>query len=156
MASQPPAKMTMARRAAEKKTSFLVSAFAGVSQLSVDQELAYVGEELRKNPQLLFAVSGLMKSQSLQALLDGRAMNLKEQQDEDAEELRRQAKLLKLRRSAVKWGHLKHQPAIVEGLLKVLAPAWFREGVAPLPFASRLYCVATRSVSSVSRCRFSV
>ena len=61
----------------EEAATQAVNAVANVVDVAVEKEIEYVAGKFRENRELLFTVSSLLKSDSLQALLDGRAMQLK-------------------------------------------------------------------------------
>ena len=64
----------------QKEATQIIDSFSSVVNESAEVEIAYVSSKLRENLPLLYTVSGLLKSDSLVALLDGRIK--KSQQDQ--------------------------------------------------------------------------
>ena len=60
----------------------MAAVFRDAGELSLERELAFVCEQLRKNEPLLYRLSGYLKDDSLVALLDGRMNATVEQNDE--------------------------------------------------------------------------
>jgi hypothetical protein len=77
------------------------SGFGAVTQIAIEAELEYIKTELRKNQPLMYTISGLLKNDTLCALLDGR---LNVDQDEPTE---KKPKLLMLRSSFKKFKNIR-------------------------------------------------
>ena len=60
----------------------MAAVFRDAGELSLERELTFVCEQLRKNEPLLYRLSGYLKDDSLVALLDGRMNATVEQNDE--------------------------------------------------------------------------
>ena len=60
----------------------MAAVFRDAGELSLEGELNFVCEQLRKNEPLLYRLSGYLKDDSLVALLDGRMNATVEQNDE--------------------------------------------------------------------------
>ena len=114
----------------EEAATQAVNAVANVVDVAVEKEIEYVAGKFRENRELLFAVSSsLLKSDSLQALLDGRAMQLKrEAEGGEAETPRKPGRQLTLRRTTKKWKHLEKQVKVQRAILKALEPSLFQGG----------------------------
>ena len=68
----------------QKEDEKIVESFSSVIDAASEREIAYVCDELRKNIPLLYSLSGLLKSDSLVSLLDGRMkkqLDVKKEQD---------------------------------------------------------------------------
>ena len=87
MASKSKAKSPLSGKRLEahqqKEDIKIVESFSSVIDAASEREIAYVSAELRKNVPLLYSLSGLLKSDSLTSLLDGR---MKAQLDEKKEQ----------------------------------------------------------------------
>ena len=60
----------------------MAAVFRDAGELSLERELTFVCEQMRKNEPLLYRLSGYLKDDSLVALLDGRMNATVEQNDE--------------------------------------------------------------------------
>ena len=113
----------------EEAATQAVNAVANVVDVAVEKEIEYVAGKFRENRELLFTVSSLLKSDSLQALLDGRAMQLKrETEGGEAEAPTKPGRQLTLRRTTKKWKHLEKQVKVQRAILKALEPSLFQGG----------------------------
>ena len=113
----------------EEAATQAVNAVANVVDVAVEKEIEYVAGKFRQNRELLFTVSSLLKSDSLQALLDGRAMQLKkETEGGEAETPTKPGRQLTLRRTTKKWKHLEKQVKVQRAILKALEPSLFQGG----------------------------
>ena len=102
----------------------MLAAFNDVMDETVEVELKYVSEALRKNVSLLYTLSGLIKQDALVSLLDGRGRQVHEARiAEEASTV----KVLQLRRSASKWKDLKLQPAVIHAVLQAMEPGWYTQ-----------------------------
>ena len=113
----------------EEAATQAVNAVANVVDVAVEKEIEYVAGKFRENRELLFTVSSLLKSDSLQALLDGRAMQLKKEAESgEAETPSKPGRQLTLRRTTKKWKHLEKQVKVQRAILKALEPSLFQGG----------------------------
>ena len=113
----------------EEAATQAVNAVANVVDVAVEKEIEYVAGKFRQNRELLFTVSSLLKSDSLQALLDGRGMQLqKETESGVAHTPTKPGRQLTLRRTTKKWKHLEKQVKVQRAILKALEPSLFQGG----------------------------
>ena len=113
-----------AERDAAKTTNLMLEGFAGAMDAALEAEIECVVQKFRQTPALLYSVAGLMKNDSLTALLDGRGHNIMKESANAPLPI----KVVKLRRTARKWKHLKEQPAVATKILEALEPDWFVAG----------------------------
>ena len=100
----------------------MAAVFRDAGELSLERELAFVCEQLRKNEPLLYRLSGYLKDDSLVALLDGR-MNATVGQENGGSSRGKGSKPTSgvLRQAWKKWEHIEGVTAF---LICLLRAAW--------------------------------
>ena len=117
---------------AEKEADQVVAAFSQALDSAFEAEVEYIVGELRKNRDLAHCLSGMLKADTLQALLDGRlraeqlANSSGAQPDTNA-----RGGITKLRSATIRFEHLKTQPTVVLRLLRKILPEHFPAGTRP-------------------------
>ena len=101
----------------------MAAVFRDAGELSLERELTFVCEQLRKNEPLLYRLSGYLKDDSLVALLDGRMNATVEQNDEalSREKNKNNQNGKVLRQAWKKWEHIEGSQAF---LISLLRAAW--------------------------------
>ena len=101
----------------------MAAVFRDAGELSLERELAFVCEQLRKNEPLLYRLSGYLKDDSLVALLDGR-MNATVEQNNGAlgSEKDKTKQTTKVLRQV--WKKLEHIEMAPAFLICLLRAAW--------------------------------
>ena len=101
----------------------MAAVFRDAGELSLERELAFVCEQLRKNEPLLYRLSGYLKDDSLVALLDGRMNATVEQNNEvlSSETSKTKQFTNVLRQAWKKWEHIEVAQAF---LISLLRAAW--------------------------------
>ena len=90
----------------ERETERVMESFSSVVNEAAEAEISYVTSRFRGNLPLLYAVSGLMKSDSLVALLDGRMKKAHEDQVDSATSQCDKGKVRRLLARCTKFKHL--------------------------------------------------
>ena len=100
----------------------MAAVFRDAGELSLERELTFVCEQLRKNEPLLYRLNGYLKDDSLVALLDGR-MNATVGQDNGGSSRGKGSKPTSgvLRQAWKKWEHIEGSQAF---LISLLRAAW--------------------------------
>jgi len=117
---------------AEKEADQVVAAFSQALDSAFEAEIENIVVELRKNRDLTHCLSGMLKADTLQALLDGRlraeqlANGSGAQPDTNA-----RGGITKLRSATVRFEHLKTQPTVALRLLRNILPEHFPAGTRP-------------------------
>ena len=91
---------------AEKEADQVVAAFSQALDSAFEAEVEYIVGELRKNRDLTHCLSGMLKADTLQALLDGRLRAEKLANSSGAQPASSQKAVTKLRSAAVRFEHL--------------------------------------------------
>ena len=118
---------------AEKEADQVVAAFSQALDIAFEAEVEYIVGELHQNRALTHCLSGMLKADTLQALLDGRlregqlATSSGAQPDANA----RGPGITKLRSASSRFEHLKTQPTVVLRLLRKILPEHFPAGTRP-------------------------
>ena len=124
-----PKKAVVSQREQKKIEAAATSAINAVGlvvDVAIEKEIEYVTGKLRDNRELLFTVSSLLKSDSLQALLDGRTKELRT--DDTEESPGKPGRKLTLRKTVRRWKHLDKQPRIQIEIIKSLEPRFIEVG----------------------------
>ena len=120
-ASSPSDKREQKRLDDQAET--MMQSFSAAVDGAFETEVAYISDQLRKNKALAYTISGLLKNDTLAALLDGRLRAAHSQAADGAATKTEAPK--KLRAGAKKWAHLKRQVALIVEILKDLLPSHF-------------------------------
>ena len=104
----------------EKDADKVTTGLKLVLDEAMETELAYVTHQLREKPAIMYTLASLLKSDSLQALLDGKTTKALTTSAAAAS-----IKILAIRKSSKKFKHLSDQPAILTDILKTLEPGWY-------------------------------
>ena len=102
----------------EKDADAVTTGFALVMDEAVETELAYVTNQLRQKPGITHTLAALLKSNSLQALLDGNTTKALSASKPGV-------KVMTLRKTSKRFKHLAEQPAVITDLLQTLEPGWY-------------------------------
>ena len=102
----------------EQNADKVTSGLALVLDEAMETELAYVMSQLRQKPGVMYTLAALLKSDSLQALLDGKTTKA-------LTNVAPVVKVMALRKSSKKYKHLSDQPAVLTEILKTLEPGWY-------------------------------
>ena len=124
MADQHTPSKSEAKKA-EKEADQVVAAFSQALDSAFEAEIENIVVELRKNRDLTHCLSGMLKADTLQALLDGRLRI--EQTDSSGAQPEKGRVISKLRVATLRFDHLKTQPAVVLRVLRKLLPDHFPE-----------------------------
>ena len=125
---------------AEKEAGQVVAAFSQALDSAFEAEVEYIVGELRKNRDLAHCLGGMLKADTLQALLDGRLRAEELANSSGTQPASHQKAVTKLRSAAVRFEHLNLQPAVVLRLLRKILPGHFPDGTCP---AVRVFVVLT-------------
>ena len=131
MADQHTPSKAKAKKA-EKEADQVVAAFSQALDSAFEAEVENIVVELRKNRDFTHCLSGMLKADTLQALLDGRlraeqlANSSGAQPDTNA-----RGGTTKLRSATVRFEHLKTQPTVVLRILRKILPEHFPAGTCP-------------------------
>ena len=100
---------------AEKEADQVVAAFSQALDSAFEAEVEYIVGALRQNRDLTHCLSGMLKSDALQALLDGRlrAGQLDTSSGAQPQPNARGPGITKLRSATIRFEHLKTQPTVV-------------------------------------------
>ena len=117
----PAARKGQSAREQKKNEQNADKVTAGLSLVldeAMETELAYVMNQLRQKPGIMYTLAALLKSDSLQALLDGKTTKA-------LSSAAPAVKILALRKTSKRFKHISDQPAVVTDVLKALEPGWF-------------------------------
>ena len=130
MADHTPSKS--AAKKAEKAADQVVAAFSQALDSAFEAEVEYIVGALRKNRGLTHCLSGMLKADTLQALLDGRLRAEQLATSSGAQpETNAGRGITKLRSATSRFEHLKTQPTVVLRLLRKILPEHFPAGTRP-------------------------
>ena len=119
----------------EANANAVIGGFAQTIEAGFQAEVGYIVSELQKNKTLTYQLAGLMKNDSLVALLDGRLST----SDAASSQGVASSVVKKLRASATKFKHLKQTPAVIDELLIALKPTLFNtDNVKPMDLDKKL------------------
>ena len=121
----------------DKDADAVTAGFQLVLDEAMETELAYVTNQLRQKPAIMYTLASLLKSDSLQALLDGKTTKA-------LTSAVPVAKIVAIRKASKKFKHLSDQPTVLTDILKTLEPGWFTTG------AQGAEHIHTRTLTSVS------
>ncbi len=100
----------------DKQAGIMVESFGQAQQEAAEVELAYVTQELRKNPAAMYTISSLLKNDNLVALLDGRLQGCPKATP---------SKVTNLRVAYKKFKHLTKTKGLIEKVLARIDPETF-------------------------------
>ena len=116
---------------AEKEADQVVAAFSQALDSAFEAEIENIVVELRKNRDLTHCLSGMLKADTLQALLDGRLRAEQLANSSGAEPDTSARGNTKLRSATFRFEHLKTQPTVVFRLLRKILPEHLPAGTRP-------------------------
>ena len=116
---------------AEKEADQVVAAFRQALDSAFEAEVEYIVGELRKNRDLTHCLSGMLKADTLQALLDGRLRAEQLANSSGAQPDTSARGVTKLRTATFRFEHLKTQPTVVLRISRNILPEHFPAGTCP-------------------------
>ena len=117
---------------AEKQADQVVAAFSQALDSAFEAEIENIVVELRKNRDLTHCLSGMLKADTLQALLDGRLRAEQSATSSGAQpDTNARGAITKLRAATHRFENLKTQPTVVLRILRKILPEHFPEGTRP-------------------------
>ena len=135
---------------AETAADQVIAAFSQALDTAFETEIEYIIEQLRKNRDLTHCLSGMLKADTLQALLDGRLCM--EQGPPSGAQPEKGRHITRLGTTTLRSEHLKSQPSVVLRILRRLLPNHFPEGarvdrIASLAAMISYLCSDDRAIS---------
>ena len=107
---------------AEKEADQVVAACSQALDSAFEAEVEYIVGELRNNRDLTHCLSGMLKADTLQALLDGRLRAEQLASSSGAQRDTSTRGIRKLRGATFRFEHLKTQPQVVLRILRKILP----------------------------------
>ena len=116
---------------AEKEADQVVAAFSQALDSAFEAEVEYIVGELHQNRALTHCLSGMLRADTLQALLDGRLRAEQLANSSGAQPDTSARGITKLRAATFRFEHLKTQPPVVLRILRKILPDHFPAGTCP-------------------------
>ena len=136
---------------AETAADQVIAAFSQALDTAFEAEIEYIVDALRKNRDLTHCLSGMLKADTLQALLDGRLRTAQGEAPSGAQP-EKGRHITRLRTTTLRFEHLKSQPSVILRILRRLLPNHFPEGarvdrIASLAAMISYLCLDDRAIS---------